>query len=255
VSHGYISCTACKEFFRKQDWEYGFERWGHGEPVQLINNPADWGSENPTYRLLGFSKGDTQNKAMAEERKGRTSFESIPVKGMRKRFPWLFRGLGLRELPNPDGLFLSSEKEFQSGSVIKCSISARKADGKYSYKLQDIIDADGPSGGKVRKILSTCIERHLSQEPPGRTFVIFGLDEGLIAWCRNAFAEAYSSLRQVKPTTYRNEDLSWVHVAHPSGNQTDPQYQRWCDGHTTTAKVVWARDELAYRRGRNGGYL
>ncbi len=253
MSHGYISCTACKEHFRNHDSQHGFERWGHGEPVQLINNPASWGAGNPKHRLLGFSKGDTQNKAMAEERKGRTTFESIPFKGMRKRFPWLFRGLGLRELANPDELFLASEKEFQSGSIIKCSISARKPNGEYSYKFQDIVDADGPSGGKVRQVLQTCIKRHLSNEAPGRSFVLFGLDKNFITWCKKAFAEAYSSVHQTKPTTYRSDDLSWVHVAHPSGSNTDPQYQRWCDGKTSTAKVVWAREELAYRRSRNAG--
>lgn len=253
MSHGYISCAACKQFFRNHDREHGFERWGHGEPVRLINNPAGWGSADPAYRLLGFSKGDTQNKAMAEERKGRATFESIPFKGMRKRFPWLFKGLGLRDLTNPDELFLSTEKECQSGSIIKCSISARKADGSYSYKLEDILDADGPSGGMVRKILRTCIKTHLSAERSGRSFILFGLDESFISWCKSAFAETYSDLRQVKPTTYRGDSLSWVHVAHPSGNQTDPQYQKWCEGKTSTPKVLWAREELAYRKRKNGG--
>lgn len=190
---------------------------------------------------------------MEEEKKGLATFESIPFKGMRKRFPWLFKGLELRDLTNPDALFLSSEKECQSGSIIKCSISVRKAGGNYSYKLKDILDANSSSGGMVRKIMHTCIKTHLSTERSGRSFILFGLDESFISWCKSAFEETYGSLRQIKPTTYRSDSLSWVHVAHPSGNQTDPQYQKWCEGRTTTAKVLWAREELAYRQGQNGG--
>lgn len=241
MSHGYITCTACKQFFTDHDYELGFGRWGHGEPIQLINNPASWGSADPEYRLLGFSKGATQNKAMAEERKGKATYESIPFKGMRKRFPWLFQGLGLRALPNPDELFLPTENECQSGSIIKCSISARKSDGSYS------------SGGMVRKVLNNCINIHLSKERSGRSFILFGLDKDFIAWCKSAFSEAYQGVQQVKATTYRNEHLSWVHVAHPSGNQTDPQYRSWCEGKTSVPKVRWAQEELAHRKKKNNG--
>jgi hypothetical protein len=190
---------------------------------------------------------------MAEERKGRATFESIPFKGMRKRFPWLFQGLGLRVLPNPDELFLPSEKECQSGSIIKCSISARKVDGDYSYNLKDILDADAQSGGMVRKILNTCIHTHLSEERPGRSFILFGLDKDFIGWCKSAFSAVYQGVQQVKPTTYRNDNLSWVHVAHPSGNQTDPQYRNWCEGNTSIPKVLWAREELARRKSQING--
>jgi hypothetical protein len=41
-------------------------------------------------------------------------------------------------------------------------------------------------------------------------------------------------------------------VAHPSGSQTDPQYLKWCQGKTSTAKVVWARDELGHRNRTSG---
>lgn len=247
MSHGYIPCTACKQFFQNHDREYGFERWGHGEHIQLINNPASWGSADPKYRLLGFSKGVTQNKAMNEERKGQSSYESIPFKGMRRRLPWLFKGLGLRHLTNPDELFLLSEKEYQSGSIIKCSISARMPEGNYSYNLKDILDANSRSGGTVRQILNTCIKTHLSAERSKRSIIIFGLNESFINLCKSAFTEIYGDLQQIKPTTYRSKNISWVHVAHPSGSQTDLQYQRWCEGATSAAKVIWAREELSYR--------
>jgi hypothetical protein len=60
--NAFIDCQACRDLFDEQ----GFERWGHGERVRLINNPAQWGAKTPKYWLLGFSKGATQNKALVE---------------------------------------------------------------------------------------------------------------------------------------------------------------------------------------------
>jgi len=248
MAHGYISCAACKDLFKTCDSEHGFERWGQSEPVRLTNNPASWGSATPQLFLLGFSKGNTQNKAMAEERRGRATFESIPFKGMRKRLGWLLRGLRLnRSDAAPDSMFSRTETRFQSTSVVRCSISARTASGGYSYKLKDILDADVTTGGKVSEILRRCTKRHLANAAPGQHFVLLGLDEGQIKLTKNAFEDTFGSLQIVKPTVYRNRDHSWVHVAHPSGSQTDPQYLRWCAGQTSTAKVAWAQQELASR--------
>jgi hypothetical protein len=248
MTHGYISCAVCKDLFKTCDTEDGFERWGQGEPVRLINNPASWGSVAPKVFLLGFSKGATQNKAMAEAKRGRATFESIPFKGMRKRLGWLLRGLRLTKSDAPpDSMFSRSETRFQSTSIIRCSISARTASGAYSYKLKDILEADSVSGGKVTEILQRCTKRHLASATPGQHFVLLGLDEAQIKLSKKAFEHTFGPLQTVKPTVYRNRDHSWVHVAHPSGSQTDPQYSKWCAGETSTAKVVWAREELTNR--------
>ena len=84
--------------------------------------------------------------------------------------------------------------------------------------------------------------------------MLLGLGKDQIKWSKAAFEEIYGLVSAPKPTTYRTDGLSWVHVAHPSGSQTDPQYLRWCNGETKTAKVVWARNELARRRMQLGAY-
>ncbi|MGD1018835.1 MAG: hypothetical protein ABSA12_05895 [Verrucomicrobiia bacterium] len=253
VSHGCLTCTACKDLFTAHDLVDGFERWGEGERIRLINNPASWGSNNPTYSLLGFSKGNTQNKVMADVKAGRATFESVPFKGMRKRLGWLLHALGLVGSDEQiDRLFQTSERRFQSASLIRCSISVRNQKGEYLYKLKDILAADGPSNGKVREIIRRCSRRHLSGAKAGQSFILLGLDKEQIQWCKAAFAEIYGPLKSLNETAYRTDHLSWVHVAHPSGSQTDPQYLKWCQGKTSTAKVVWARDELGHRNRTSG---
>jgi hypothetical protein len=210
--------------------------------------PGKLGAADPKYYLLGFSKGETQNKAMIEVKAKRASFEDVPFKGMRKRLGWLLRALGLiGSAESVDGLFRSSESRFQMASLIRCSISARNAGGGYSYKLKDILDADGQSDGNVRAVMLRCARKHLSGIKAGTSFVMLGLDQEQIKWTKEAFEAVYGPVSVPKPTAYRSDGLSWVHVAHPSGSQTDPQYERWCNGTTSVPKVLWARDELAYR--------
>ncbi len=247
--HGFEACTACKDLFTHHDRDGPFERWGQGEPVRLINNPASWGATEPRYYLLGFSKGNTQNKALAEAKMGRAKYEDVPFKGMRKRLGWLLKALGIDIRDGAlDRIFMPTETRVQSASLVRCSISARTASGGYSYKLGDIIEADKAASERVREVIRRCVGKHLTGALDGTSFILLGLDEDQIQWTRDAFEEQYGPLHSPKPTVYRNDQLSWVHVAHPSGSQTDPQYQRWCSGETSTAKVVWARSELDRRR-------
>lgn len=252
TTHGFIKCDACKGLFSCHDRDGSFERWGEGETIRLINNPAQWGTDKPIYRLLGFSKGDTQNKAMSESKVGKLPFEEVPFKGkvMRKRLDWLLTALQLKSHEEPiDSLFRSTEQNFQSSSLIRCSISALNSNGKYSYKLKDILESDAKSGGKVREILQRCTSRYLTNAKPGETFIMLGLENDLIKWSKKMFEQHFGKLETIDKTTYRNDNLSFVHVAHPSGgSQTDRQYQDWCAGTNKTPKIRWALDEIQYRQ-------
>lgn len=243
-----IDCKVCRDLFNSHDREGQFERWGQGQPVRLINNPAVWGADRPRFTLLGFSKGNTQNKAIAEARSGRLPLESVPFKGMRKRLAWLLDAIGLRRQPfEVDRIFEDGETEIRSASLIRCSVSARGNGGRYSYKLADVLAADAAAGGTVREVIRRCVRTHAVPGSEGQTFVVLGLDRDQIEWTRSAFASELGPLESVTETTYRNSTTSWVHVAHPSGNQTDPQYQRWCRGEGRKPKVLWAREEIARR--------
>ena len=250
----FIECTACRDLLISEDFDGGFDRWGQGEPIRLVNNPAVWGADQPQISLLGFSKGETQNKAMREVKAGTLPLESVPFKGMRKRLGWMLEALGIRSpVKSVDGLFGIDEHEIRSSSVIRCSISARIAPDKYSYKLSDILAADTASGGKVKEVISRCVRLHAAPASAGQTFVMLGLDKDLIEWSRNAFAAVLGPIQKVTETTYRTATTSWAHVAHPSGNLTDPQYQRWCNGEGLKPKVFWARSEVSFRRQTSGG--
>lgn len=251
---GFIQCNACKDLFQTNDYEQGFERWGHGEPVQLLNNPVSWGARNPKYWLLGFSKGATQNKALAEVRSGKVPINAVPFKGMRKRLGWLLKSLGIRTDDNEvDAIFADSGSDIQSASLIRCSISAKNAKGEYSYQLKDILAADVTSNGKVREIIDRCANKHLAQTTRNQAFILLGLDKDLIRWTKDTFTKMFGPITTITETTYRTKGISWLHVAHPSGNQTDPQYRRWCDGGTTVPKILWARQEISFRRAENDG--
>jgi hypothetical protein len=185
---------------------------------------------------------------MAEAKRGRLSLAEVPFKGMRKRLGWLLDALGVRRLPfSVDDVFTDVEPEIRSGSLIRCSISAKVGTGDYSYKLADILAANGPSGGKVREVLGRCISRHARPSSEGHLFILLGLEEALIEWARDAFHKEFGPAALTKPTTYRGANASWVHVAHPAGSMTDPQYERWCRGQCKKPKVEWARDEVRFR--------
>lgn len=249
MAYGQIQCSECKKYFSKFSSENGFEVWGHGESVRLINNPAIWGSaEGPMYYLLGFSKGDTQNKAIADVVRGKVRFEDVPFKGMRHRLKWLLEALDLiqsnMELAE---LFEEGEKNCSSGSLIKCSISVQDDNGKYSFKMKDILDADSITNGRIKEIAETCAKKHLSIVAENRVFIMLGLDKNYIKMCREVFAKIYGKQSSESQIDYSSGNLTWVHVAHPSGSQTDPQYNRWVKAETKTPKVLWAKKQVEKR--------
>jgi hypothetical protein len=250
--HGYIKCDACKDLFCKKDKDKHFEVWGEGEEIRLINNPAQWGANKPLYRLLGFSKGKTQNEAMVKSKAGMLAFEDVPFSGtiFRRRLNLLLNTLELKDKKIPiDTIFQSTEPNFQCSSLIKCSISALK-DGKYSYKLADIMNNDISSGGKVTEIMRRCTRQHLKDDVQGQSFILLGLDKKLIDSSKKIFEEIFGPLDSPKKKTciYRTSMNSWVHVAHPSAKLTDPQYKDWCAGVNKTPKISWAYDELSNRK-------
>lgn len=249
MAHGQVQCSECKKYFSKISTENGFEVWGQGEMIRLINNPAIWGSaKEPMYYLLGFSKGDIQNKALADVVRGRARFEDVPFKGMRHRLKWLLEALGLIQPHNEIAeLFEKREKKCSSSSLIKCSISVQGSNGKYSFKMKDILEADIITNGRVKEIAETCARKHLSKVGENRLFIMLGLDKKYIKICREVFTRLYGKQSSDSQIDYSSGSLTWIHVAHPSGNQTDPQYKRWVKAETDEPKVLWAKKQVEKR--------
>ncbi len=253
-THGYIQCDACKDLFCHHDKGANFEIWGEGEEIRLINNPAQWGADKPIYRLLGFSKGGTQNKAMAKAKAGDLPFEDVPFSGseLRRRLSLLLNTLKLKDKATSiDSIFQSTEQSIQSSSLIRCSIGAQNKVGEYSYKLNDIMAKDASSGGMVTEIMRRCARQHLSDSAQGQSFILLGLNSKLLKQSKKIFKEIFGHLEidKKKDSIYRTSENSWVHVAHPSPSDMRlHQYEKWCDGTNKQPKVTWAIDELSDRK-------
>jgi hypothetical protein len=110
LQHGRIACRRC---FSSDDSTQTIGKW------QMVNDPAAWGSANPTILILGFSKGFTQANAF---RSGR--FEDIPFKDMRTRLTEEMRMLGvIGKSEIIDQKMVATETEIGFGSLVRCSLS------------------------------------------------------------------------------------------------------------------------------------
>lgn len=243
-----ISCSDCKTLFTRHDNDGPFERWGEGETVRLINNPAAWGGARPRMRLLGFSKGATQNKELAKAKVAGAGFNAVPFKGMRHRLTWLLEALRL--LPagrHIDQIFDCGEQDMQSASLIRCSISVRKGNGKYSYSLADIM-AVARDDSRVEEIATRCAQRHLAGSSSDELVLMLGIGDPQIEFTERLLKRVFPNLRRVNQCTLRTGSMSFVHVAHPSGrSQRDHQYLAWVRGETSSRKVDFAKSEVRHR--------
>ena len=146
-----------------------------------------------------------------------------------------------------DGLFRRDQRAVRLGALIKCSISVKIDDGRYSYKMKDILAADKRNGGAVQKIAETCVRKHMPLTGKNRLFVLLGLDASYIRLCKGVFGSLCGNLSSNTEIDYFTKRFSWVHVAHPSGQQPDRQFYQWVRGETKKPKVRWARTEIARR--------
>ena len=236
---GFLNCSRCKTLLAGETCRSGIDTWGEGGTLRLENNPAVWGAEDASVFLLGFSKGTTQNQELLKVRADRANFEDIPFKGMRHRLQWLLDALGLLKDKKVESIFGSDEQRIQSASLVRCSLSANTGTGKFSYKMKDILDADEPL---LRQVAENCVRQHLGSAKPGSLFILLGLDAKYIKLCQQVMSEVFGSVVPVTATTYRAGRMWIAHAAHPSSNQTDPQYKRWVSGETQKPKVVWAKN-------------
>ncbi len=85
-AHGRIHCSAC--FNGQTTW--GKSVADSDDGWTLDNNPCAWGSRNPRFLLLGFSKGGRQTTNILAR-----PHEEIPYAGFRPRLTEGMRLLGL----------------------------------------------------------------------------------------------------------------------------------------------------------------
>lgn len=257
-SHGPMRCTECADLFAHRD---GGVYGGRGEECRVENNPGWWGAAEPRYLVLGFSKGPRQNEAWSRFTAGNLAFEDLPFHtrkapgtsalSMRERLALLLQELGLlREDESIDHIFCPTEYEslFASGSLVKCSLMARDGQG-YTEDLKKIVSV-AKSGGLTHRVIERCASKYLSGIPGGTLVVMLGLDEAYVSYSKKLFSALYTGIRDINELCYSDGSRTWVHVAHPSGRVTDPQFTRWARGETKSNKVALSKEGIRLHRPR-----
>ena len=209
--HGKIECRACYSGSSAEviephpDW-------------RLINDPGAWGSSEPDFLVLGFSKGSTQ---AGFYEKGR--FEDVAFAGMRPRLTKVLQAMGvIGEAENVEQKIADPRSNVAFGSLIRCSVSRR--DGKASLKRGSPVYAcTGPliskSFAEIPSVIQTCAAKYLTGLPTSVRVVFFlGNTDSYVKSCqlllRRFFPADYSLLN---PMAVRADGRVWVHLAHPSG--------------------------------------
>ena len=210
-AHGKIECRSCftatssKIMTPHPDW-------------RMINDPGAWGSSEPEYLVLGFSKGATQAGFYDDGR-----FEDVAFKGMRPRLTKVLRAMGvLSESETVDRRIADPESSVAFGSLVRCSVSRR--DEKASLKKgSPVFACTGPliskSFAEIPHVIRTCATRYLASLPSSVRVVFFlGNTDSYVKSCQSLLRELFpSGFAAFNEMAVRADGRLWVHLAHPSG--------------------------------------
>lgn len=209
--HGRMECRACF-YGSTSDTAQPHHGW------RMINDPGAWGSENPEFLVLGFSKGATQAGIFQQGR-----FEDIAFAGMRTRLTQALKAINvLSKDENADEKISSPDSNIAFGSLIRCSVSRR--DEKSSEKSgREIFACTGAlitkSFSEIPQVIKTCSSRFLVGLPQSVKAVIFlGNSDKYVEGCQALIKELFpSDFIRVNPMAVQADGRVWVHLAHPSG--------------------------------------
>lgn len=209
-NHGKMTCRECfpsvsgNEFHPHTDWK-------------LINQPAAYGSSEPRYLVLGFSKGATQ-QALYE----RGPIEQVAFAKMRPRLSTALQVMGVLEPGDSVDRWIANPKShFAFGSLIRCSAS-RKNGNKQDAQGNPVYATSGAlikkSFKEIPEVLSRCASRYLSNLPASlETVFVLGNDDGYVDGFKNLIRRLYpDNFRELNSMAYMAGNKRWVHLAHPS---------------------------------------
>ncbi|MGY3531174.1 hypothetical protein [Bradyrhizobium sp. USDA 4452] len=206
-SHGRISCTRC--FPSGATWgATSIERNGW----ILENNPLSWGSNNPRYLVLGFSKGTRQCNLLQS-----AQHEQIPFAGFRQNVTAIVRKLGLLGPHEQiEDRIHDKEQDFGFGSLIRCSVAHLDPVTSKPLKSGDII-------GRLSKRAAgddwayNCMHNFLSKLPARlEVVVLLSNDDSYIDACFSRLGQLYPGMRRINPVAYSDGRVTWVHTVHGS---------------------------------------
>jgi len=206
-SHGRISCTRCFS---------SSATWGATSIEQngwiLENNPLSWGSDNPRYLVLGFSKGTRQCNLLHS-----AQHDQIPFAGFRHNVTAIVRKLGLLG-PHEriEDRIHDKEEDFGFGSLIRCSVAHLDPVTSKPLKSGDII-------GRLSKRAAgedwayNCMHNFLSQLPARlKVVVLLSNDDSYIEACFSRLRQLYPGMRRINSVAYSDGQVTWVHTVHGS---------------------------------------
>jgi hypothetical protein len=185
----------------------------------MRNDPGAWGSANPRFLVLGFSKGATQASIYSDG-----SFDDVAFGGdqTRNNLTRILQVVGiLRRDEHVSEKIRAKESEFHFGSLVRCSLARineqrSRAMGKRIYET---------SGGLILKafselpdIIRTCSTKYLLSFPTSvKAVLVLGSNDGYIKKMKHVVRTFYPhTFKEINSVAYETDALVWIHLAHPS---------------------------------------
>jgi hypothetical protein len=218
--HGKINCRAC--FTDNNNQAAPHPHW------RMVNDPGAWGSNEPEYLVLGFSKGATQAGIFDTGR-----FEDVAFAKMRPRLTQALRIAGvLGKGETVDKKISSRNSNIAFGSLIRCSVTRydQSASKKKGY---DVFACSGAlvtkSFDEIPEIIDRCSRRFLVGLPKSVKAVLFlSNTDQYVQGCQALLQKLFpADFRRINPMAVWADGRPWVHLAHPSG--TNGHFGTWLE--------------------------
>ena len=208
--HGRIYCNKC---FEGEEVQWGITRIEKNGWL-LENNPGSWGSQEPIVLILGVSKGTRQS-----EKINKLTHNEIPFRSERKNLTKLLIRLGLMsEDESVDKKINKDEKDFAFGSLLKCGI-AMWEDSKGEYVKAGKVVQESANNPQAQEYIRNCASKYLGDLPKRtKLIVMLSNDDGYIDACYLVFKHLYPNIMRHNQVSYGNDQVTWIHVIHPSGS-------------------------------------
>ena len=208
--HGRVYCNKC---FEGQDVQWGktkIERNGW----LLENNPGSWGSPEPIVLVLGVSKGPRQSKKIES-----MAHEDIPFKGERKNLSKVLTRLALlKEGVSIDEKMSKGEGDYGFGSLLRCGIAMWDASKGEYVKVGRVVQ-ESATNPQAQIYVRNCATKFLGDLPSRlKIIVMLSNDDAYMDACFSTMKYLYPNIVRHNQASYGNDQVTWIHVIHPSGS-------------------------------------
>ncbi len=219
--HGKIKCQDCFDVDSNEVMPH--PNW------RMLNQPAAYGSRNPRYLVLGFSKGATQQAIYESGR-----LEDVAFAGMRPKLTEALRVMGLlKGSDKVDQWIANPEGYIAFGSLIRCSAS-RKNGEKTDVNGDSIYATSGKlinkSFNEIPNVIKHCAKKYLTNLPDSlETVILLGNDDKYVQNCQEVIKSLYAESFRIKNDMWvQAGGKNWVHIAHPS--PANGHFSKWLKG-------------------------